>query len=344
MRPERGGGGVAVELMAAGGGGGGRPISMWRTPTPYLFLGFAFMMGLIAVALLVLICTRRKPTTGRRGPEDLEASARGRLAPLDREEPKFVVIMAGDALPSFLASARPLATTATATEAPQTGGAAAAAAAAGERRRRRGLIAAGGGGWPPSPWRTPTPYLFLALTAMMAAIVVALLVLVCTRRKTGQPSSSSSRRQPETEPDGGEKVASVPMLVPLDREEPKVVVIMAGERAPSFLATAKPLAVAFNGIAAAEADGAAAAVCVEHLYLALVVDGRLRRPSPPRSPPDLVGAGALAVHGSLHSEVHGCRRRRSKHGAREEVYERWGMGQEHGGTPHLPARDGELDR
>ncbi|RLM55637.1 protein GLUTAMINE DUMPER 4-like [Panicum miliaceum] len=39
--------------------GGARP-SLWRTPTPYLFLGFAFMMGLIAVALLVLICTRRK--------------------------------------------------------------------------------------------------------------------------------------------------------------------------------------------------------------------------------------------------------------------------------------------
>ncbi|KAF8658475.1 hypothetical protein HU200_058928 [Digitaria exilis] len=104
-------------------------MSMWRTPTPYLFLGFAFMMGLIAVALLVLICTRRKPTTtARRGPEDLEASAaRARLAPLDREEPKFVVIMAGDALPSFLASARPLATTAR--ETPETGGAAAAAAA-----------------------------------------------------------------------------------------------------------------------------------------------------------------------------------------------------------------------
>ena len=35
-------------------GGGARPTSLWRTPTPYLFLGFAFMMGLIAVALLLL--------------------------------------------------------------------------------------------------------------------------------------------------------------------------------------------------------------------------------------------------------------------------------------------------
>ncbi|PUZ59864.1 hypothetical protein GQ55_4G077500 [Panicum hallii var. hallii] len=87
--------------------GGPRP-SLWRTPTPYLFLGFAFMMGLIAVALLVLICTRRKPS--RRGDEERAAAASSArvLAPLDREAPKVVVIMAGDALPSFLASAKPL--------------------------------------------------------------------------------------------------------------------------------------------------------------------------------------------------------------------------------------------
>ncbi|CAN6194179.1 unnamed protein product [Urochloa humidicola] len=106
MRPEKGRGGVAAELMA---GSSGRP-SPWRTPTPYLFLGFAFMMGLIAVALLVLICTRRKPTR-RAGAADLEAqdasSAARALAPLDRE-PKVVVVMAGDLAPSFLARAKPL--------------------------------------------------------------------------------------------------------------------------------------------------------------------------------------------------------------------------------------------
>ncbi|KAL6603022.1 hypothetical protein ACP70R_043383 [Stipagrostis hirtigluma subsp. patula] len=102
MRPERGG--VAVEVM----GGGGRAASLWRTPTPYLFLGFAVMMGLIAVALLVLICTRRKPSRLRRGPADEEASSVRVLVPLDRE-PKVVVIMAGDSAPSFLASAKPLA-------------------------------------------------------------------------------------------------------------------------------------------------------------------------------------------------------------------------------------------
>jgi hypothetical protein len=85
---------------------------MWRTPTPYLFLGFGFMMGLIAVALLVLICTRRKPSWRRRGAgigdEAASSSPSARaLAPLDRE-PKVVVVMAGHDLPSFLASVKPL--------------------------------------------------------------------------------------------------------------------------------------------------------------------------------------------------------------------------------------------
>ena len=92
---------------AAAAGHGAHP-GLWRTPTPYLFLGFALMMWLIAVALLVLVCTRRKPSgSSRRGSAAEEASARG-MAPLDRE-PKVVVIMAGDDLPSFLASARPFA-------------------------------------------------------------------------------------------------------------------------------------------------------------------------------------------------------------------------------------------
>ncbi|TVU08223.1 hypothetical protein EJB05_41620, partial [Eragrostis curvula] len=105
MRPGRDGGGVAADMMGAGAGGG-RP-SLWRTPTPYLFLGFAFMMGLIAVALVVLICTRRKPSS-RSAAGDEEAASVRVLVPLDRE-PKVVVIMAGDHAPSFLASAKPLA-------------------------------------------------------------------------------------------------------------------------------------------------------------------------------------------------------------------------------------------
>jgi hypothetical protein len=117
MRPVReataalvGVGGGGNQAAAAGHVGHVHP-ALWRTPTPYLFLGFAMMMALIAVALLVLVCTRRKPSAGlsRRGSGDAEsASARGTMAPLDRE-PKVVVIMAGDYMPSFIASARPFA-------------------------------------------------------------------------------------------------------------------------------------------------------------------------------------------------------------------------------------------
>uniref|UniRef100_A0ACD5UH22 Uncharacterized protein n=1 Tax=Avena sativa TaxID=4498 RepID=A0ACD5UH22_AVESA len=119
MRPVREG---AAALVGVGGGDQAAAAAaghveqahtgLWRTPTPYLFLGFALMMGLIAVALLILVCTRRKPTgSSRRGSGTAaaeSASARGTMAPLDRE-PKVVVIMAGDDMPSFIASARPFA-------------------------------------------------------------------------------------------------------------------------------------------------------------------------------------------------------------------------------------------
>uniref|UniRef100_A0ACD5ZC39 Uncharacterized protein n=1 Tax=Avena sativa TaxID=4498 RepID=A0ACD5ZC39_AVESA len=106
MRPVREG---AAALVGVGGGdhaaaagaghvGHAHHVELWRTPTPYLFLGFALMMGLIAVALLILVCTRRKPAgLSRRGTgagAEL-GSARWTKTPLDRE-PKVVVIMAGD--------------------------------------------------------------------------------------------------------------------------------------------------------------------------------------------------------------------------------------------------------
>ncbi|CAN6194177.1 unnamed protein product [Urochloa humidicola] len=119
---------------------------------------------------------------------------------------------------------------------PETGGGGVAAA---------GLMP-GGGGWQPSLWRTPTPYLFLGVAAMMAVIVVALLVLLCTRR-----SRPSSR---QLEGADGEKASPARgLLAPLDREAPMIAVIMAGERAPSFLASAAPLALATSGAAAAAA-------------------------------------------------------------------------------------------
>jgi hypothetical protein len=109
------------------------------------------------------------------------------------------------------------------------------------------VLLAGGGGRP-SLWRTPTPYLFLGFATMMVLIAVALLALMCARRKASSSSSSANG--------GDEKPASVRVLVPLDREPPKVVVVMAGDALPSFIAVAsarKPLAFAATP-AAAEAE------------------------------------------------------------------------------------------
>jgi hypothetical protein len=87
------------------GGAGGEPSpSPWRTSTPYIFLGLAFVMGVIAVALLVLICTRKKASLS--SDEKKAAAARGPVS-LD-QEPTVVVFMPGDHAPSFLASAKPL--------------------------------------------------------------------------------------------------------------------------------------------------------------------------------------------------------------------------------------------
>jgi len=88
------------------------PPPFWSTPTPYLFIGFAVVMALIAVALAVLLCSRRKEEEeGRRGAEPGVMSVVRVLAPLDREDamPKVLVVMAGHSAPSFLASAAPFA-------------------------------------------------------------------------------------------------------------------------------------------------------------------------------------------------------------------------------------------
>ncbi|OEL13545.1 hypothetical protein BAE44_0025435 [Dichanthelium oligosanthes] len=117
MAMEDGGGASSSVVQvppAAMGYGYGRvqPPPFWSTPTPYLFIGFAVVMALIAVALAVLLCSRRKEEEGRSRGADGEVMAVHVLAPLDREDaavPKVLVVMAGHSAPSFLACAAPLA-------------------------------------------------------------------------------------------------------------------------------------------------------------------------------------------------------------------------------------------
>ncbi|KAM0868769.1 hypothetical protein ACQ4PT_041110 [Festuca glaucescens] len=113
---------MVVPDYGAGGGVGVQPPPFWSTPTPYLFIGFGIVMSLIVVALAVLLCSRRKE--GRREDEEVVVQAGMMsvrvLAPLERESPKVVVVMAGDEAPSFLASATPLAFSGTAAKVQQT--------------------------------------------------------------------------------------------------------------------------------------------------------------------------------------------------------------------------------
>ncbi|KAK9272685.1 hypothetical protein L1049_003062 [Liquidambar formosana] len=73
-------------------------IQRWNSPIPYLFGGLALMLGLIAVALLILACSYRRHTSN----EGEEKPAKPMNMQLDNE-PKIVVIMAGDDNPTYLA-------------------------------------------------------------------------------------------------------------------------------------------------------------------------------------------------------------------------------------------------
>ncbi|PSS35071.1 Protein GLUTAMINE DUMPER 3 like [Actinidia chinensis var. chinensis] len=82
--------------------------SVWKlnSPTPYLFGGMALVLGLITVALLILVCSYRKQLssnlpTDRADGEKMPEKTQIMEADL---EPKFLVIMAGDNRPSFIAT------------------------------------------------------------------------------------------------------------------------------------------------------------------------------------------------------------------------------------------------
>ncbi|CAK9324949.1 unnamed protein product [Citrullus colocynthis] len=74
-------------------------LHLWKSPTPYLFGGLFLAMLLIAGALIVLACSFRKRSTG--GEKDPPAAASAAVDPV--MEPKILVIMAGDDMPTFLA-------------------------------------------------------------------------------------------------------------------------------------------------------------------------------------------------------------------------------------------------
>ncbi|KAL5582040.1 hypothetical protein UlMin_014482 [Ulmus minor] len=77
-------------------------------------------------------------------------------------------------------------------------------------------------------WNTPIPYLFAGLALMLGLITVALAILACSYRKSSPNSETPSQEKP----------ANTPENVVVD-SEPKIVVIMAGDDNPTYLA--KPI-------------------------------------------------------------------------------------------------------
>ncbi|KAE8056793.1 hypothetical protein FH972_013532 [Carpinus fangiana] len=91
---------------------GAQPHSPWHSPVPYLFGGLAAMLGLIAFALLILACSywRLSGYLEGDGPAERDLEAGEGKSDDDAQKPppvfeeKILVIMAGEAKPTFLAT------------------------------------------------------------------------------------------------------------------------------------------------------------------------------------------------------------------------------------------------
>ncbi|KAI3713107.1 hypothetical protein L1987_71678 [Smallanthus sonchifolius] len=79
--------------------------SFWRFDSPliYLFGGIAAMLALIVVALVILACSQRNRRSATAG-LDIETGKATKLREESHVSPKFVVIMAGDNVPTYLAA------------------------------------------------------------------------------------------------------------------------------------------------------------------------------------------------------------------------------------------------
>ncbi|CAI9293640.1 unnamed protein product [Lactuca saligna] len=88
--------------------------SPWHSPVPYLFGGLAAMLGLIAFALMILACSYWKLSAELENSEDVDrdlesGNSDGDSKPENYKVPpvfeeKYLVIMAGQENPTFLAT------------------------------------------------------------------------------------------------------------------------------------------------------------------------------------------------------------------------------------------------
>ena len=88
---------------------------------------------------------------------------------------------------------------------------------------------------PHSAWQSPVPYLFGGLAAMLGLIAFALLILACSYWKLSGFLDGGSDGQAAGDADGEKGSASGASRPAPDFQE-HVVVIMAGDERPTFLA------------------------------------------------------------------------------------------------------------
>ncbi|KAI4316431.1 hypothetical protein L6164_024410 [Bauhinia variegata] len=88
----------------------------------------------------------------------------------------------------------------------------------------------------PSPWHSPVPYLFGGLAAMLGLIAFALLILACSYWKlSGSLRNENGDR--DLEGGDGQKDGDSANKESVKVYEEKILVIMAGDVKPTYLAT-----------------------------------------------------------------------------------------------------------
>uniref|UniRef100_A0A5B7A9K0 Putative Glutamine dumper 2 n=1 Tax=Davidia involucrata TaxID=16924 RepID=A0A5B7A9K0_DAVIN len=75
----------------------------WNSPIPYLYGGLALMLGLVALALVILACSYKKSSSGSSTEVEEKPDSKPVNVLRPEMEPKIVVIMAGDDNPTYLA-------------------------------------------------------------------------------------------------------------------------------------------------------------------------------------------------------------------------------------------------
>ncbi|KAI3677424.1 hypothetical protein L2E82_51709 [Cichorium intybus] len=83
-----------------------RSSSFWRFDSPlvYLFGGIAALLALIMVALVILACSQRNRRPEASSSQDVENSPPEMIHDEADVSPKIFVIMAGDKIPTYLAT------------------------------------------------------------------------------------------------------------------------------------------------------------------------------------------------------------------------------------------------